>query len=406
MVGLEGDVYNSTSVVPGDPVPDAQLSGYNSRKSTAAMLAVILAAGASVATLPGVIGAFVAAHRATLGQAAFLGAVEPAGTTVAMLAAATLPVTINRRTVALVAIIIIAIAQLLSAWVQPIPYLMATRFALGCAEGVLFTMVTATIAATLHPERLFGINFALNLVIASAFYAVAPVLSPGGQLTPVMSVLSFLALAAGLALPWFPKRPPKVASQIGAEGSERLVGVRAKREAGLVLGGSFLLYVGIGAVWPLVALIGRQHNLTTTTVSAALSTASIAGIAGGFLASWIGIRFGRALPMSIGTAGIGLAMTLLLIMGSTLAFTAAVLLFMGCWIFIGPFYLGTISSLDSSGRLTAVTLAVQMFGLTAGQGMVAVFFPAGAFTPAILCAIILAVLAIGITGTTVGLRRS
>jgi MFS family permease len=145
----------------------------------------------------------------------------------------------------------------------------------------------------------------------------------------------------------------------------------------------FVLMFGIGAFWPMVALIGEAKGVTKDLVTSVLAGASFAGIAAGAAVSWLGDRAGRIFPLSAGLLGMMAAMTVMLLGFGWLVFAMAAVCFMFCWIFGIAYVYGALAAMDESGRLVSLSIAMQTFGFALGQALAAAITSRNAYDPAI-----------------------
>jgi predicted MFS family arabinose efflux permease len=349
----------------------------SSTLSAAAMLVVGLAAGAAIVTMPGVLSAFVSAGEVTTAQSSRIGGFELAGITFFLFGSGFLLDRFNRRRVAFFSVAAIVIGQLTSAWPHSIEALLVTRLFVGLAEGILIATVTAAIASSASPERLFALWFSLNSIVSAAFFAALPLLLSLGQVKGVVCALAGLAVIAASALPWFPRGVPPNSTAPASE-QRTVTSHNQFAPAIFAMFASLTLFTGIGAVWPLMAQIGRANDVDVGTVSGALSAASFAGVVSGLLASWLGVRLGRTIPVIVGTLGLSAAMISLLSTGGSI-FVFAAVSFVTWWVFNATYYLGLLSALDRSGRLATLTLGLQFLGLTVGQFLSAILLQGGSY---------------------------
>jgi MFS transporter, DHA1 family, inner membrane transport protein len=125
--------------------------------------------------------------------------------------------------------------------------------------------------------------------------------------------------------------------------------------------GMFLFLVAVGEVWPMVGPIAQSHGVGAAAVGSALAIAGLAGIGAGLLVSLIGSRFGRLMPLIVGTLGLACAMLTLLVASDGRSLVLSTSLIMFFWIFSIPYYLGSQSALDPSGRLAVLSSAMMPF---------------------------------------------
>lgn len=62
-------------------------------------------------------------------------------------------------------------------------------------------------------------------------------------------------------------------------------------------------------------------------------------------------------------------MLLLLKLSSSGLYVANLCVFMFCWIFSIPFYMGVLAKMDVSGRLVGLSVAMQTGGIAVGQAL-------------------------------------
>jgi predicted MFS family arabinose efflux permease len=375
-VRAQPDRDSATDRAPGESGVDYFPS--DSKVHAVAMLVVGLAAGAAIVVLPGVLSAFVAAGEVTAPQSSRIGAFELGGITIFMFGSGFLLNKFDRRRIAFFSVLAIVIGQSISAWPHSIEFLSVTRLCVGLAEGVLIATVTAAIASSASPERLFALWFSMNLVMSAAFFAALPQLLSMGQVKGVMFALAGLAVIAASALPWFPRRAPVATPMVTTSGRGAAAPHDHLLPAILAMSASLILFTAIGALWPLMPQIGHASGVDVAVVTRALSAASFAGVASGLITSWLGVRLGRKTPVIVGTLGLSTAVISLLSTGGPI-FAFAAISFMAWWIFNGTYYLGVLSALDRSGRLATLTFGIQFLGLTVGQFLSAILLQGGSY---------------------------
>lgn len=319
-----------------------------------------VASSAIIVAIPGLLAGMSTHLDLTSSQIALVNSSEMAGITATTLAVAALLGRMDRRRAALVGLILIILANLLSAFASTFLSLIAARFIAGLAAGALQGIVSASIAATPIPDRIFAIYLTANLMVTTIMLALLSRFSAAGH--PEWLFITVVALAAGAALllRWLPAGSAandKKAENIGQH--PVIYGLAA-------LLGTFILLVGIGLTWPLVGMLGLERQLSGETVARTLSFATIGGIAASILVSAGGSRLGRRLPILVGAAGLSIAALTLVLQTDVTSFTAAAFVFMFCWILILPYCSGVVATLDLSGRLAVLWITMQFAGLATG----------------------------------------
>jgi len=125
----------------------------------------------------------------------------------------------------------------------------------------------------------------------------------------------------------------------------------------------FLLATGLGLKWPVVGQIAAANGVAPGTVATGFSVAGLGGVAGAVASASLATRFGRLLPLIVGTLGMLLALVLV----GTNLFVMAAILTMFFWAFALPYYLGLVAEIDATGRVAVFTSAMIPFGMAAGQ---------------------------------------
>lgn len=370
--------------------PSAALSPYD-RPSSVAALAMTSNLGALIMLLPPVeIAAFLGDGRYGSGQASALSAIELGGMTCGILATSPWIGRLDRRLWIAIGLVVATAGQLLSIFGQSFAALLGLRALVGLGVGLVYTIAVAGLAATRSPDRSFGFAITANQLSATAVTAIGSWIGLNHGHGPVITILFAFTLLVGLAVPWIPR------STAAAAGQARPVAAgRGSLGRGLVgLAGMFLFLMGIGSVWPILAPIAQSRGVDPAAVGPALAVAGVGGIGAGLLVSMLGTRFGRIGPLTIGALGIAAAMLSLLILhdGAMLMVVAVVIMFL--WIFSIPFFLGALSSLEPTGRLTVLSSAMMPFGLAAGQALAATLHGAAHATPTVILAAILLVSAL------------
>ncbi|AJR23566.1 hypothetical protein TZ53_07400 [Sphingobium sp. YBL2] len=319
-----------------------------------------LASAAIIVAMPGLLAGMSTKLGLTDSQIALINASEMGGTTATTLIIAAWLSRLDRRKAAFVGLVLIVLANLVSAFASTFLLLIGARFVAGLAAGALQGMLSASIAATPIPDRIFAIYLTANLTMTTIMLGLLSRFSAAGH--PEWLFLSVVALAvlAILLLRWLPSEPVTLQPQGTA-------GTRSSRGYGpAVLLGTFILLVGVGLTWPLVGVLGLDRNMSGEAVASALSLATIGGIVASLIVSGIGDKAGRRLPISAGAAGLCVAVLIFIFDRGQTIFAAAAFIFMFCWVLILPYCAGLVATIDPSGRLSVLWVTMQFAGLATG----------------------------------------
>ncbi|KKC24176.1 hypothetical protein WP12_20745 [Sphingomonas sp. SRS2] len=331
------------------------------------------------ALMPTFVDAFVA-RGLDVGTAATLGSIELFSMAITVVLAPLIVNRWNRRAIALCAILLAAIGQLGSMETADPFAIGILRMAAGVGEGALYAVAVASIAAMAAPDRTFGLAVACNLVTTTALLALIVWYARSAPAAGAMLVTgAFVAIHMAFLLA-LPKHGALPASRQNAPSHRD--GPTASPVAVLSgLLGMFLLFFGFGLVWPMASQIAAYRGLDADMIATALSVAGFGGIAGAGVATVLGLRFGRVLPLVSGTLAMALGLWLI----GTNFFVAAALLVMFSWAFNLPYYLGLMASLDLTGRIAVLTSGMIPFGAAAGQVMAGLIKDGHGFAAVTFC---------------------
>jgi predicted MFS family arabinose efflux permease len=352
---------------------------YNHPLSIVGMVAMCQPGGITLTTTPVLLASFLQSGHFTQGQAATLGSGELAGMTIGLILTSLIVARVDRRWYALGAILLAVTGHLLSIYTaQQGSFLptIAVRFVAGLGEGAVTGVGVAALAGLSVPDRGFGFAVTGNLIGGAIMFALMPRLEAAGGFQAILTVIAGYTILFGLAIPLLPRREPGVSPP-----GDRAIVRPSSRSLlpGLMgLGGMLLFLAGIGAVWPITPQIGLSRGVPPNQIAAALALAGFAGAATGLFVGWLGTRFGRIPPMMLGALGLAGAMLSLLVDLGDRGFMLNAILLMTFWIFSVPYYLGALAAMDESGRLVTMSMAMQTFGLAAGQALAAWLVSGGA----------------------------
>jgi len=373
--------------------PDAS-SRYNRLPAIAAMVAMTNLGALTMLMTPAFIAGYLSSGRLSNTEASTLTSVELGGMTIAVILTSLVIARVDRRACVATGLLIAALGHLISILAVSYPILVITRTVAGAGVGITYTVAVAALSATRLPDRNFGIAITSNQLSVTLLLALLSWLGLDHGYRVVIGVVLAFTLLMGLGIGLFPRVAPTRAASDADKGSQAssstLPGV-----LGLV--GMFLFLVAVGEVWPVVGPIAQSHGIGAAAVGSALAIAGLAGISAGLLVSLIGSRFGRLVPLIVGTLGLACAMLTLLVAsdGRSLVLSASLIMFF--WIFSIPYYLGSQSALDPSGRLAVLSSAMMPFGLAAGQALANSMTPGAGYSPIILSSALIFGLALATT---------
>lgn len=338
----------------------SEASSAVSMLSIASIVMTGLASAAIIVAMPGLLAGLSMRLDLTSSQIALVNSSEMGGTTVTTLAVAAWLGRLDRRRAAFAGLLLLILGNLVSALATTFPTLMIARLVAGLAAGALQGILSASIAATPIPDRLFAIYLTANLTATTVLLGLLSRFSAAGHPEWLFMIVIAMAVIAILLLRWLPAGP-------AANGSKAENAARFPLTYGIsALLGTFILLIGIGLTWPLVGMLGLERRLSGEAVASTLSFATIGGIAASVLVSAGGARLGRRVPILVGATGLCFSALTFVIRDDQTSFAAAAFVFMFCWVLILPYCSGVVATLDPSGRLAVLWVTMQFAGLAAG----------------------------------------
>ena len=124
--------------------------------------------------------------------------------------------------------------------------------------------------------------------------------------------------------------------------------------------------IGMGAAWAFGERLGLAVDLTPKEIGFYFACTMIASIFGSLFAGWLGTRLGRTLPFVVCTVLVSICCYFMSNPGIAVVYVICLLSFQAFQALFIPFLIGTGAALESSGRLSAAVVAVEIFSFGAG----------------------------------------
>lgn len=309
--------------------------------------------------LPLVVGAAAETFAIGYDKLGLLASSDLLGITIASLV---MPLWVRRfdwRRAAIAALCLVVLGNVVSALVNDFQALLAVRMLTGLGEGTATGLGLVILGDMRKPDRAFGLAMASPIFLGLIGFQVLPPVIAAWGFDGVMLGLALVSSLILLALRWLPRSGRRRPPQAG-HGSSDFVAVFA------ALIGTALYHLALGAVWAFIERMGKSAGLSPAYIGDALGLAVVCGLAGALLATVLGIRWGRSLPMLVAVTVQMLVLLLLVDDVQASVFFTATCLFQLSWLFSGPYQLGVIARADLSGRFFTLTIAFQAAGITLG----------------------------------------
>ncbi|MEM8496589.1 MAG: MFS transporter [Pseudomonadota bacterium] len=337
----------------------------NESKSITAIILVNVVGPAAYITQPGLVQGFVEQLSFTEQQAGFIAASEMGGVAITAIFFMFLTGVLNWRTAIAVASIVMFVGNGTSILVDdPVAFAIA-RGIVGVGEGVLISLGFTMLGLTRQTDRNFGYMVMWLLLFGAIFIALMPMIFAQLGMTGVLLVFMLMSIVPLLLRNNLPEQPP--ASAIAIENSNLSPPIIRTLAVFSVL----LFFIGIGAIWAYLFLLGLRAEGSEQNVANTIMVAQFVGAAGAFFTATLADRFGRFIPI-LATLIVCILSQLLMTDGVVFAqYVSGVLLFNFCLNMAHPYLFALLSTLDRSGGIIRYAIAAQMLGIALGPSIAA-----------------------------------
>lgn len=318
------------------------------------------------------VGGLIDRYGFTPGRMGLFSMAETLAYAAAMFLVAPRATTISARRLGLLATVLVAAAQALSAGFFSFPLLVAGRVGTGLGFGLMNSAVNLAAGRMAHPARAISAGIACQTLLFAAINIGLPMVGASHGVSGMFIALSALSAVLGvgaLALPGEGRAPdaaPVPAAPIPA--------APIPRAGWLVLLAMALFAAGSLAIWPFMeraahaigvpaTQFGRYQSLATLVC--ALGNAGLAMVVGRLPSRW---------PLAGALLACGLACAALTSVGQAGAFALALVVFNASWFIAYPLLLGLAYACDGTGRLAVMTTATWLLSQSlgsAGAGFIA-----------------------------------
>ncbi|MBX9456803.1 MAG: MFS transporter [Rhizobium sp.] len=295
----------------------------------------------------------------------------------------------NVRTVGLVALAVFIAGNLATPLVLPdYTNLLLIRAFTGFGGGTLMVLSMVSGQDAGNPDRVFGYWVVGQLVAGAIGLFLLPYFFAGFGLKSFYLALGMLTLLLSPLYRGFlaPTASAAATSKSGTDNGFVLVAI-------LTIAAILTFYVAIGGVWTFASMAATQAGLAPESIGGILAVASLFGIAGAMLATWLAGRSGRRAMLLLGYAILVLSVAGLALLTGGTAYIVAVCAFKFAWTFVLPFIIAEVAGRDPSGKLLASTTLIIGTGLSigplfAGLLLGAAWSLSSVFIAAALCGVI------------------
>ena len=336
----------------------------------AAVVAAVCIGELGLLTMPFVVGGVAERFDLSAGGAGLVSVLQFASmSSVAIVLMLTVH-RVDRRKLALMAIVLTLIADAVAAISSEWSWFLASRVAMGFGEGTLLTIGSAAAAGTLKPQRTFSLVTLGYVLVASGIFLSWPNLHDqyGG-----IAVFYIVLIGAAIGAPFLLAIPRL---EVAAEAASDVPG-SVWQPFPWILVGIACLYMGVNSLWAFSERMGVSLELDHhAIVKAFLAVAALTWI-GPIAANFLQRRWGYRKPIVFGVL---IQAAACFLFGSAqsygLFFVSFVILNIAL-LFLVPIYRALTAVLDPAGRLAAGSIVVQTVSTAVGPFIASMALLAG-----------------------------
>ncbi|WP_192980463.1 MFS transporter [Pseudomonas sp. EggHat1] len=254
----------------------------------------------------------------------------------------------------------------------------------GGGTGALYALAMTIFGDSAQPERAFGFKLGMETVPGAVLLIVLPVLvAPqwGFQGMLIALVISIVLMGI-IPLPWVPRHSVR---HLESRAGEAPVACRKSRAiVWLSLLASLVFLTGIMSVWAFLELMGKKSGLSSDAIGTVLALGFIINAGGGFIASSIGLKAGRFLPVAVIICAEIAGLVLLGQFASLFTYVVGVMCFLFSISFVLAYTFGVMAEFDFSGRLVALGALCLSVGAAVGPAVGGFLIEAFGYTAVLL----------------------
>ena len=332
----------------------------------ACMCGCVAAYGVYLA-LPLILGALADTYGFSNRQIGWIGSAENAGLLLGSVAVSWLAKAGGYRRLAIAGIAIAMAGNMATLLLNSFAGFASVRLLTGLGSGMCYSAAIACLSLTRRSSRNFSVFVVILVLANSAELWLVPSLVARMGIRGLYVALGLLYVAPLMLLRFVPAlvRPPSLASAPGIDAARPTDAVLTSN-AWWCLSAVVLFGVAASAFWAYSERIGISIGMTEAAVSKTLTLCNLFSLTGSVLAYRLSRRWGQHRPQ-LAAIAVMIAVFAAWSAGiSVSGYVVGVLLFFEVWSMASVYQLGTLTTIDHSGRYVALVPAAQGIGQSAG----------------------------------------
>lgn len=259
------------------------------------------------------------------------------------------------------------LGNFLSLFADSLTTLVLTRSSAAFAAGSIMIVTMASCSMTSKPAR----TFALWLLGQTLFGALAILILP--HLFAQFGLKAFFVLLIALMLIAAPLYK-KLSNEIPQASQQTEPHTNNSSNHSIIWGmigvASVLsFFMSISSIWTFLTSIGLNSKIPEASINGYLSFATLFGIIGCFVATFIGHKISRMIVVPIGFSLFFVSLYFLLGTIAASTFLTAIIVFKFAWMFTFPFILASLAIMDHTGSIMKYVSLMIAIGMGVGPGV-------------------------------------
>jgi predicted MFS family arabinose efflux permease len=311
----------------------------------------------SYLVMPYLIGSVADGMGLGIDQAGLIGSAELLVVALSAFAISAKVRVLPRRKVAMLGGIIAIVGHSLSLLTNSIEALVACRVLAGVGAGMALAIGNACLAASHDPSKAYGqVMMLLATVGAGVIVAL-------GYITEIWSYFGvFGTQAVVVALMLIPMSFLPEGDETQPEDDVNQ-GKVPMLPSVLIVIGILMWHFCDNSIWGFSERIANKIGMQPDVIGWLLGGGLFVGVIGGLIASSIGTRYGRIWPICVGIATAMTCISVITSTGTIPTYTASILTYIVCFMFISSYIYGLAGELDHHGRVMAAASGAGNIGV-------------------------------------------
>ncbi len=313
-------------------------------------------------SVPFVIGSAIDALSWTASAAGMLGTIELGSIAIGgLVSSALLRPSHNVRLIVVIALLVGAAMQFLSAHMEHAALLMGVRGMAGLTQGVVLSVTNTLIATSRQPESTYGQVFTVTSSCFALLLFVIPYALSYAQAIGIFYLLGALTLLGAMAACRLPSSCHGLSGPLAEE--EKYTSLTMLTYFFVVL---TVVFIILGGTWAFSERSANQLNIESAVIGLILGCSTLAGIVGAATAAKAGTRWGHTLPVALGFIALGITVITITGAAGVYSYAAGIIAYGFLYMFVISYVLGIASHFDNSGRIAAGTNAFILIPYSLG----------------------------------------